>query len=486
MTLPPLVDVNDNPYLTGCFEPVTAEGSYPGLVATTGEIPADLRGTYIRNGPNPRFTPIGSYVYPVDGDGMVHAITISDGQAVYRNQFVRTPMVKREEEVGHALWGGIMSGFVPGEEYVGPTLANVWKDLPGINVVRHHGELIALAEMSRSYSLDADLRAQEPQTYGGVFAQGTCAHPKVDPVTGEMIVFTYDLEAPFLQWAVIGVDGTVTNGPNPVDVPKSCMIHDFAITASSIVLVVNPWVFDLEAAMSGGALLSWQPNDGCRIAVISRATGKVRWHQGDAFWTWHFANGFDVREQVNRANGFDVREQVTGDGLSDIVVDAVVWDRPGLATDAKDMAADRPARFSRLTLPASSDAIVHDEIVTRDMEFPRVDDRLLGRAHGQVAVGARSGRDVPPGQFDAVLAIDPTTGRVTEFDAGDSSVGEPCFVPSADGSSGGYYVTFATDRTTMRSSFVILSADDVAAGPIATIELPVRVPLGLHGVWLPI
>lgn len=463
-TLPPPVDVNSNPYLTGCFEAVTNEGVWPNLTATTGELPADIVGTYIRNGPNPRFTPIGSYVYPVDGDGMVHAITLSDGVAVYRNKFVRTPMLKREEEVGHALWGGIMSGVVPGEEEAGPALANQWKDLPDINVVRHHGKLIALAEMSRSYSLGDKLETLDPVTYGGVFAQGTCAHPKVDPVTGEMIVFTYGLEAPFLTWAVIGADGQVTSGPHAVDTPKSCMIHDFAITATSIVLVVNPLIFDLEAAMSGGSLLSWKPELGCRIAVISRKTGAVTWHQGDAFWTWHFANAHDV------------------DG--GLVVDAVVWDRPGFGEH--DDHTPSKGTFSRLTLPRTSDAINHQILVDRPMEFPRIDDRLIGQVHHQVAVGARTGREVPPGEFDAVLTINPESGSVTAFDAGTLSVGEPCFVPSSDGSTGGYYVTYATDRTTMRSSFVVLAADDVAAGPVATIELPVRVPLGLHGAWLPI
>ena len=41
-----------------------------------------------------------------------------------------------------------------------------------------------------------------------------CAHPKVDPVTGEMVIFRYDVEEPFLTWAVIGADGT--RGP-PAD-----------------------------------------------------------------------------------------------------------------------------------------------------------------------------------------------------------------------------------------------------------------------------
>jgi carotenoid cleavage dioxygenase-like enzyme len=33
---------------------------------------------------------------------------------------------------------------------------------------------------------------------------GIIAHPKVDPRTGEMLVFCYLLEAPYLTWATPG------------------------------------------------------------------------------------------------------------------------------------------------------------------------------------------------------------------------------------------------------------------------------------------
>jgi len=52
-------------------------------------------------------------------------------------------------------------------------------------------------------------------------------------------------------------------------------------------------VFDLAAVMRGGALLSWQPERGTRIAFIPRDGDAVRWVDTDPFWVWHFANAFD-------------------------------------------------------------------------------------------------------------------------------------------------------------------------------------------------
>ncbi|MFI9115201.1 carotenoid oxygenase family protein [Streptomyces venezuelae] len=84
---PPRLDPTRVPHLLGTFAPVTEEVDIAEL-EVTGEIPAWLDGLYLRNGPNPRFTPIGSYLYPIDGDGMLHGVWLSEGRARYRNRFV--------------------------------------------------------------------------------------------------------------------------------------------------------------------------------------------------------------------------------------------------------------------------------------------------------------------------------------------------------------------------------------------------------------
>ena len=49
----------------------------------------------------------------------------------------------------------------------------------------------------------------------------------------------------------------------------------------------------------------------------------------------------------------------------------------------------------------------------------------------------------------------------------------------------GWWTTIATDRTDLTSRLLILPAADPTSGPIATVHLPQRVPLGLHGSWQP-
>lgn len=466
MTLPPPIDPSTNPHLSGIFEPIQTELAVDDLEVVQGAIPSDLDGTYLRNGPNPRFTPLGAYVYPMEGDGMIHAITLSEGRASYRNAYVRTPMIEVEEKAGHALWPSFMTGVLPGPEDVGQEYAWSFRDMPSINVACHHGTLIALAETTKSYRMSPTLQAREVDDFGGAFPQGAAAHPKVDPRTGEMVTFTYNVEAPFLQWVILNPDGTIKTGPHDVDTGGvAYMVHDFAITATKIVLSLNPAILDMAEAMKGGSPLQWKPELGSKIAVIPRSgRGETKWHDGDPFWVWHFANAFDAEDGVELQA---VTWTNLGGGLA-----------PGLETPH--------AAYEHIVLSTRDSTIERTPIVERPMEFPRIDDRLIGHRHHQVAVGARGKIDgLPTGAFDGVLTIDAHSGTNTFYQSDGLALGEPCFVPSPQSATDGYYVTFAEQIKDRSSYFVILASDNVAAGPVATVRIPQRVPMGLHGAWVP-
>ena len=71
----------------GNFAPVTE--LYADQLTVIGDLPPQLNGTYLRNGPN---LSAGRSKHFFDGDGMVHAITLADGQAQkYQASYIRTP-----------------------------------------------------------------------------------------------------------------------------------------------------------------------------------------------------------------------------------------------------------------------------------------------------------------------------------------------------------------------------------------------------------
>ncbi|GAA4768031.1 carotenoid oxygenase family protein [Actinomycetospora chibensis] len=81
--------------------------------------------------------------------------------------------------------------------------------MPDINVVRHvrhGGKLLALAESAPPYPLAPELATRGRETCGGSLPASICAHPKVEPRIGEMVVFCYGLEARYLTWSVLGPD----------------------------------------------------------------------------------------------------------------------------------------------------------------------------------------------------------------------------------------------------------------------------------------
>jgi len=90
--------------------------------------------------------------------------------------------------------------------------------------------------------------------------------------------------------------------------------------------------------------------------------------------------------------------------------------------------------------------------------------------------------------FNTLLTMDMSTGAATTWFAGDtSSTQEPVFAPkSATAAEGeGYVLSIVNRRAEHRSDLVILDAQRMQDGPVATVKLPVRLKYGIHGNWLP-
>jgi carotenoid cleavage dioxygenase len=145
--------------------------------------------------------------------------------------------------------------------------------------------------------------------------------------------------------------------------------------------------------------------------------------------------------------------------------------------------SEGPPVLVRWTLDPAGGKVREHQLDDRAIEFPRHDERTLGRRHrfGYAAT------------FDALrhgpaLKYDLERGTTEVHHYGSDRVTlEPVFVPrSADAAEDdGWVLSYVYDGGTGRSDVVILHAQDFTGTPLATVHLPDRVPFGFHGNWVP-
>lgn len=89
--------------------------------------------------------------------------------------------------------------------------------------------------------------------------------------------------------------------------------------------------------------------------------------------------------------------------------------------------------------------------------------------------------------FDGLVRFDSQTGAKEEVKFGPGRWGSEAPFAPRDGStdeSDGYLICFVNDEVQNRGEINVFDASDVAAGPLARVLLPQRVPSGFHACWI--
>ena len=412
-----------------------------------GTLPPSLQGLYVRNGPNPLS---GCSDHWFLGNGMVHGVQLGEGAAQwYRSRYIDTPQL--------------------GAKDIGDPF-DVANHRANTSLVVHDGRMLAIEETGLPYELDADLNTVGFYDFGGAVDSPMCAHPKIDPNTGEMVFFGYDLIDPRARMRVVDAKGALVRSED-VPLPAPVMMHDFQITPDYIVFMDLPVMFSLELAAAGAVLpFEWAPNNGARIGLMPRNGGP-----GDIIWA-DIEVGFAFHT-------FNAHE----DAMGNVVLDAVWY---------PDMWAKGPDEFSddstveRFTINPNTGTASRQLVDDRQSEFPRTDPRRQGLPHRYGYAISLDPRDNsrPPQQSTIVRKYDFQTGMVqTHQFAEGLELSELVFVPDSPGAGEdeGWLVGYGHDPNTNRSQLVVMDATNLRAGPVARVMLPGRVPHGFHGTWWP-
>lgn len=452
-----------NPYLEGPFAPIDREISVECRV--TGELPVDLAGVFVRNGSNPKYPPPGRYHW-FDGDGMIHAVHFDDGRVHYRNRYVATEALAAETAAGTAIWSGVNER--PDFSHPG----GPFKDTANTDLVFHAGRLLALWWLGGPcYEVDvASLETVGRHDFNGTLPSLT-AHPKVDPVTGELIVFDYNVVPPYLTYGVVDANGSLVHHTE-VELPGARLLHDLAITERSTILMDFPLMWDPELLAMGRTRLTFRDDLPARFGVIGRHDPgeQVRWFEAEPCYMYHTINAWESEHEIVLV-GCRIDNPLRGDDAQPVPrIDALRLE-PYLHEWRFDLATGA-VRERRL-----------DDVMT---EFPRMDNRRLGRPSQY----AYSPRIAPESEllFDGFMKYDTTTGigEAHSYGAGRFG-GETVFAPRAGAGAAdddGYVLTFVTDARTGESEVVVVDASRVGDDPVCRIAIPQRVPIGYHSWWI--
>jgi carotenoid cleavage dioxygenase-like enzyme len=464
-------EVTGNPYLEGLFGPVTEERTDDDL-EVIGELPADLDGVFVRNGPNPQFTPPGRYHW-FDGDGMVHAMRFQNGRASYRNRWIRTRGFDSETAARQSQFNGVMEH--PGAN---PDLGLrlPLKDSANTDVVYFRDRLLALWYLAgEPYAIDpVSLDTIGVDDFAGTRPCQVSAHAKVDEHTGELLFFDYGPVPPYMRYGVVGPSGEVTHLVD-IDLPGSRLPHDMAATENYSILMDLPLINDPVALREGRHKITFRNDMPARFGVIPRhgAGDAIRWFEADPCYVYHSVNAWEE-----------------GD---DVVLDLCRVTKPAPRGDAVGPLAKMLSylrldahlyryRFN-LTTGKTTEAFLDDD----NTEFPTMDLTRLGRPT-RYAYNMRISPE-PTLLFDGVVKYDTQTGATDRHWFGPGRWGsEAPFAPRSNdparAEDDGYLVSFVHDDNADRSEVVILDAADLAAGPVARVLLRGRVPIGFHACWV--
>jgi carotenoid cleavage dioxygenase-like enzyme len=427
-----------------------------------GQIPTDIHGTFYRMQCDFDYRPPkNEWMTGFNGDGHISRFRFHDGSVDFKGRFIRTARLMAERKERKRLFGVYRNPFTDD-----PSVAHINRSAANTHTYWHGGKLFVLKEDSLPYYVDPHtLETLGDWNFHGKYtAQTMSAHPKIDPVTGEMIAYGYEAKGILtkdIAVYTINPAGKVTKEVW-LQSPYLGIIHDIAITQKHVIIPVIARTSSLERLKSGEPMWEWDGSLPTMVGILPRdgEAKDVRWFKGPSRNTLHFLNATDRGNKVTM-------ELPTSSGERD------------------------PSQIRRWTfdLDSKSDAFQEDVVSTTPGFLPRMDDRYLSLDYRYAFISSRGTNAADPKTpTQVVQRLDVHTGDIKQCTVdGKVALQESCFVPRANSKNegDGYVMTIASNFDTMSSDMIITDAQHLEDGVVATVKLPFRLRSGTHTNWYP-
>mmetsp|Transcript_8266 Transcript_8266/g.30489 ORF Transcript_8266/g.30489 Transcript_8266/m.30489 type:complete len:618 (+) Transcript_8266:147-2000(+) len=491
-------------YATGyCSLPGVSCEKSEWLTEVEGEIPPELCGTLLRNGPAlfSRGETRKSYL---DGDGMVVAVAFKDGKAYLRNKFVRTESFVKEEALGRYTEPSI---FTAKEARKPAWFWRLFNDILMGNLERKHngaynvinwgGSLVAV-DYSKPYLLDP--KTLETKGHGLTplsSAMHTSHYRTVDDHTSpgkkRLVAFLNEVDwrsqttlACFYEFDEDGNE--VERNPFPYE---SSYVHDLIVTDNWYILFDCPIKIDMESVFTKyiwekACLSESISEDRARrplFRMFPRGNNKSKPVTCEAdYWcyAYHHVNGYEQDGKV--------------------VFDTCTWSKftlyfndickPNGVTNYPRM------KLSRFVLDTETGKATHTKLSDTPCELPITNWNYTGKPYRHMYLSTSNGTS-PEGINGPMQSLTKVSLASTDKDNSEVVANEellfgerkfamePFFVqrPGTTEEDDGWVLCLVHDAEVQGTEVVIIDAKKFSEGAVATIKLPQYVPFGVHGSW---
>jgi carotenoid cleavage dioxygenase len=462
----------------GQFSPIRAEVTIRDC-EVEGKLPLDLDGGFFATGPDPQYPRRpGNIMF--DGEGHVRVFRIKDGHVDYRTRYARGERYLAQDKARKSLYPMYRNPYMDD-----PSVRGLSRATGNTHVINHKGLILALKEDTPPIAMDINtLETVDPiYTFGGQLpaTQPFTAHPKTCSITGNILAFGYEAEGFGSDVvSVFEIDKRTSKKlwEAKFKVPYVGMIHDFGITENHVMFYVVPLAIDMDQMKRGGIHWSWDKTKKTYFGFFRRGgdAKDIKWFEGPAQSGTHTMGVFEDGNKLY----FDT-EMTAGNPFP------FMPNKDGSPPDFK--AAESHLHRISVNISGKNKGYDVERLYPVSAPLPRQDDRYntVPYRYGYAACPD------PNAPNRAVAGacytrMDLQTRTFKLWNAGSQiSLAEPVFAPkNAKSREGEGYlmgIAYHLDQN-LRSDLVILDAERVEDGPIATVKLPVQASPQVHGLWV--
>ncbi|XP_075695865.1 carotenoid-cleaving dioxygenase, mitochondrial-like [Rhinoderma darwinii] len=517
-----------------CIAPLfqtVQETPQPVPTKVTGTIPKWIRGSLLRNGPG-RFE-FGSdkFNHWFDGMALMHNFKIENGSVTYLSKFLQSDSYTKNKSANRIVISEFGTVAMPDPcKSVFDRFMSKFKftstDNCSVSYVLYKGDYYVSTETNFMHKVDPEnLSTLEKVDWSKFIAVNSAtAHPHYDP-DGTVYNMGNSYGKDGTRYNIFrvppqkSIPGETLEGAQvvcsiePEEKMKFAYYHSFGMSENYVVFVEQPLKLNIMKLMicqiRGKTFLesmSWDPELNTIFHVINKHTGKKHslFHT-KAFATFHQINAFEdqgcivldlccqddggavklFQLQNLRKSGEDLKECFKQMGKA--------YPRRfvlPLDCSVKGDVATQPLNYSTATAAKTGDGKIwcihenlHDHTLDScGMEFPQINYAKYNTKKYRFFYGCSSQHIVG----DSLVKVDVETKKAKIWKEDGYYPSEPIFVPypnSVEEDDGVILSPVLTPDQHKNTFLLILDAKDFTE--IARAEVPVNIPFGFHGIFVP-